>query len=304
MVAVCVAPTDLRPEVDDLTGTVRSDLRRADLPAAEAAALEYGLRIAEEWGGWVLVACCGSAAADDLLREARALGAEVVRVGTAPSPTAGPLGPLGPLGPHPVAPGDLAGHPAATAAALAGAIRGHGQPALVLCGDRSGGAGVGAVPAFLAAELGLGQSLGLVSVRTEGVGRLVVERRLDGGWRERLAITGPAVLSVEGAGVRLRRAGLDAVLESAGAPFDVRSPNGSQTPPGEPVAGGMHTSASRPYRPRTRPVPAPTGDAHERLLALTGALSDREPARVVGPLTAAEAADELLAYLARRGYTT
>jgi electron transfer flavoprotein beta subunit len=80
MVAVCLAPTDLRPEVDELTGEVTSDLRRADLPAGEAAALEHALRVAEAWDGWVLAVAVGAAEIDPVLREVSALGVETVRV--------------------------------------------------------------------------------------------------------------------------------------------------------------------------------------------------------------------------------
>lgn len=309
MVAVCLAPTDLRPEVDDLTGAVRADLRRADLAPSEAAALEHALRLAEAWDGWVLAVASGPVEIDPVLQQVSALGAEVVRLDTGAHAGAGAhsgagspghpahTGPESPPGPRPVPAHDMAGHPGRVAAALAAAIRARGNPAAVLCGDRSGGLGVGAVPALLAHELGLDQALGLVSVTVDGPGRLLVERRLDGGWRERLAVDGPAVLSVEGAGIRLRRAGLAAALGTDPGPV-----------PSEPVgapAGGtgdLRVSPARPYRPRTHPVPPPEGPPHERLLALTGALSTREPARVVGPVDAGHAVEELLSYLRRFGY--
>jgi len=69
-------------------------------------------------------------------------------------------------------------------------------------------------------------------------------------------------------------------------------------PDGAMVAGAVH-----PFRPRTRVLPAPT--EHEprlRLLALTGALEDRDPPTVVGPTDASGAADALIAYLVRHGY--
>lgn len=292
MVAVCLAPSDLRPEVDDLTGAVRADLRRSDLTAAEAAATEHALRVAEAWDGWVLAVAAGPADIDGVLQELRAVGAEVVRVDSGAH-----LAAPSPQGPVPVPAADLAGDPVALATALAAAIRSYAQPALVFCGDRSSGQGVGAVPALLAHQLGVDQALGLVSVSLDGEHRLVVERRLDGGWRERLAVTGPAVLSVEAAGIRLRRAGLDAALALAPGPVPVVSAGG-----GSPDDGELTVGSPRPYRPRTRPVSAPTGGPHERLLALTGALTVREPARVVGPLEAGPAADELLAYLRRFGY--
>ncbi|MDE3204670.1 MAG: mycofactocin-associated electron transfer flavoprotein beta subunit [Acidobacteriota bacterium] len=303
MVVVCVSPTDLRPEVDPLSAAVEADDRRCDLNAAEAAALEHGLRIAESWQGWVLVVCHGPSGADGVLRDLIGLGVEVVRVADADHDSH--LRPARRTRPA----AELAGSPEKVAAALARVIRRRGRPALVLCGDRSAATGVGAVPGLLAAELDLDQALGLVSVVIDGPGRLLVERRLDGGWRERLQVEGPAVLSVEGAGVRLRRARLEDALQASQAVVEVDVEVAAGGPPagraaadggpaGHPGPGG--TWSVRPFRPRTRPVPAPVGDPHDRLLVLTGALSNREPARVMGPLSPAQAADELLAYLSRR----
>src|SRR5581483_670425 len=118
--------------------------------------------------------------------------------------------------------------------------------------------GSGSVPAFLAAELGAAQALGLVSLSADAAsdgaasdgaasdGAVLAERRLDRGARERLRVPLPAVCSVEGASARLRRAAL-------------------------PVRTG-------PFRPRARALPAPASpSARERVLELTGALSHREP---------------------------
>lgn len=291
MVVACLAPSDLRPEIDDVSGAVRADPRRSDLPAADAAALEHALRVAESWHGWVLVLAVGPPEIDPILGDAASLGAEVVRI----DPTAH-AEPVSQQGPSPVPAVDLVGRPGAVAAALAAAIRTRGTPAAVLCGDRSAGVGAGVVPALLAHELALDQALGLVSVQVNADGVLLAERRLDGGWRERLAVRGPAVLSVEGAGVRLRRAGLEAALSEPDS-VPIERPT---TPFGEDA--DLRVGTPRPYRPRTRPVGAPTGNPHERLLALTGALATREPARVVGPVDAGTAAEELLGYLRRFGY--
>jgi electron transfer flavoprotein beta subunit len=291
MVVACISPSDLRPETDDVSGTVRADPRRSDLTAADAAALEHALRIAEAWDGWVLVVAVGPPEIEPILRDTAALGAEVIRIDPALHSEQ-----VSSSGPAPVSPIELVGRPGAIAAALAGAIRSRGAPVIVLCGDRSAGVGAGAVPALLAHEMGLDQALGLVSVQLSEDGTLVGERRLDGGWRERLAVRGPAVLSVEGAGVRLRRASLEAALsEPASVPTERAAAHFAED-------SDLRVGTPRPYRPRTRPVGPPTGNPHERLLALTGALSAREPARVVGPVDAATAADELLVYLRRSGY--
>ena len=294
LVVVCVAPADLRPEVDDLTGLVRADPRRADLSPPDAAALEYGLRAAEAWDGWVLAVAAGPPEIDPVLASAGAVGADVLRVEWGSSPTV-PASVAGPRSVHPV---ELAGEPAALAAALARAVKDAGRPAMVFCGDRSAERGIGAVPGLLAHRLGMGQALGLVRVAVDGPGRVTAERRLDGGWREMLRVDRPAVLSVEAAGVRLRRASLAAALAAEPAPVAVVHPAGDDTARGWDVRLGP----PRPYRPRTRPVPAPQGGTRERLVSLTGALSRREPPRIVGPVGAAEAADELLSYLERNGY--
>jgi electron transfer flavoprotein beta subunit len=61
--------------------------------------------------------------------------------------------------------------------------------------------------------------------------------------------------------------------------------------------------ATRALRPRARVVAPPGGvDPRERLVALTAALTEPSAATVVGPVDAAAAADELLAYLERHGY--
>lgn len=311
LVVACVAPADLRPDVDRLTGEVRDDPRRSDLSPSDAAAVEHALRAADAWGGRVLAAAAGPAEIDPVLAALVALDVDVVRV-EIPAP------------PGPRSGRDLAGDPAAVAAALASVIRARGEPALVVCGDRSAGPGpgVGAVPALLAHRLGLDQALGLVSVTFAPTGGALAERRLDGGWRERIEIRGPAVISVEAAGVRLRRAALAAALAAASAPVAVAggygtgggaAPAGTPGPPEGGGAGGggpgragpsVSYGAPRPWRPRTMPVGAPLGDVRQRLAALTGALSERSPARVIEPLDAAAAAEEILETLARAGLRT
>ncbi|HLK44448.1 MAG TPA: hypothetical protein VKT18_00605, partial [Acidimicrobiales bacterium] len=57
-----------------------------------------------------------------------------------------------------------------------------------------------------------------------------------------------------------------------------------------------------PFRPRARELAAPASpSARERVLALTGALSDREPPQLL-VLSPDDAADELLARLKSWGY--
>lgn len=292
LVVACVAPADLMPEVDELTGEVKADPRRADLTASDAAAVEHALRVSEAWGGRVLVVAAGPPSVDPVLVDLAALDCEVIRVGhrSQGDETSAAAGPIARSS------AELAGDAESVAGRLARAIRAEGDPGLVVCGDRSAEHGVGAVPAYLADALGFDQALGLVSLSVAGPGRLAAERRLDGGWRERLDITGPAVISVEAAGVRLRRAGLAAALATGPGCVRVAEEGAGPVRPNR-----FSYSPPTPYRPRTRPIPAPEGDPRQRLVTLTGALSNREPPRIIGPLEPAEAADEVLDFLRKSG---
>ncbi len=271
-------------EVDPLTGAVRADPHDRGPDRADFAALEHALRLAEKWDARVVAACVGPAEADAMLCDALAAGAaEVLRVEPA-GRTSSPR------------PADLVGGGRDRPPALAAALRWlYGVPDLVLCGDRSADRGTGSFPAFLAAALTAAQVLGVVRMEPEGDGVLMVHRRLDGGRREVLRVRPPAVVSVEAAGVRLRRAGLPATLASGHAAIPVVRATGAP-------AHRIPVLGSHPYRPRPRELAGPSGSALRRMLELTGVLVERTPPTVLGPLSPGQAADELLGYLRRRGY--
>ena len=220
VVVACLAPADLRPEVDPLTGAVRVDPRRGELTASDAAALEHARRAAEAWGGRLVAVAAGSSSVDAGLRHAVAAGAVAWRLPWGDDGAAAAMAGGRGTGPHGLDGVDLAGDQPALARLLAAALSRLGPPDLVICGDRSSLGGTGALPAWLAHELGVGQALGLVSLQVDEDG-VIAERRLDGGWRERLRVTPPAVCSVEAAGVRLRRASLSDALDAAGAGIPV-----------------------------------------------------------------------------------
>jgi len=277
-VVACLAPTDLCFEVDPVSGDVRVDWRRCDLSLADQAALELALRAGEAWGLPVLAVAAGPPEIERVLRDVLALGVSALRVAS---------------------PADGWTDAWALAAALATAIGAHADPMLVLCGDRSPLRGTGEVPALLAAELGAAAALGLVAVAFETDPPSVrAERRLDGGWRERLRVRAPAVCSVEAAGVRLRRASLASTVHAADQPVPV-APAVGPPPVGAEV---LRVGPPQPYRPRTKLVPAPGGDTQDRLLALTGALKSHDPPRLVGPVSAEQGAEELIEYLSGHGY--
>jgi electron transfer flavoprotein beta subunit len=275
LVVAFVRCTDLRVEVDPLTGAVSRDARAAALSASDAAAVEHALRFAEAWGARVLVVTAGGPECDAALREIGALGAEVRRVELSASYT-----------------DELVADEQHLAKLLVAAL-GTDRPDLVLCADRSADRGTGALPAFLAHELGAVQAPGLVHLDLVD-GDVIAERRLDFGRRERMRVPLPAVCSVEAAGVRLRRASLQASLDGADRPVPVVAV--------PPLRSRVRVVQSRPVRPRPRHIPAPTGTARERLLALTGALLSHDPPTVIGPVDAPEAVDALLEFLVRNGY--
>jgi electron transfer flavoprotein beta subunit len=279
LVVACVGIADRRPEVDPLTASVRRDRWGVGLSAPDAAAVEHALRIGEAWGGRVAVVTAAGADADPMLRELLALGAEVVRLDVGGDD-----------------PSRLGSDERWLAESVVAALATLGRPSVVVCGDRSPDRGTGALPGFLAHRLGSAQALGLVGLAA-GERHLVAERRLDGGWRERLRVPCPAVVSVEAAGVRLRRAPLPGTLAVGDATVPVVA--SGRTRPGLELAVG----APAPFRPRTRVLPGPRDpDPRRRLAALTGVLATHEPPTVVGPVDPPEAVDALLAFLGRHGY--
>jgi electron transfer flavoprotein beta subunit len=279
-VVACLHPTDLRPEVDPLTARVRRDRTRADLSPSDAAALERALAIGAAWGLRVVAVAAGPPSADSALREAYGAGADVLRVDWDAGDDLG---------------AELAGDPRPLAAALTAAIQGL-APTVVLCGDRSITGGTGVLPALLADGLGAAQALGLTALAVDGQ-RLIAERRLDAGRRERLAVPRPAVCSIEAAGVRLRRGPLRRALSAA--TLDVPVVAAARVAPDPRV----RAATVRPFRPRTHRQPPPSGATpRERLVALTGALVAHDPPVLTHPADADEAAGILLDYLRARGY--
>ncbi len=299
-VVACLRVCDLHPEVDPLTGAVRTEVAGLGLSHADAAALEHTLRAAETWAVPAAAVTAGPAEVDPVLRDVAGLGVSVLRIE--------------PIGSADGDDGDeLAGDERRLARQVAEAIvHAFGRPRLVVCGDRSADRGTGAFPGFLAHELGAAQALGLVTLTPTGPGTgaagggpvtregVAAERRLDAGWRERLFVPLPAVCSVEGAGVQLRRAGLEAALAAAALSVRVsRGPGLSEAVDSPRVRVG----APRPFSPRPRIVAAPAAaDPRVRVLDLCGVLEDRDPPVVLGPMDTGAAADELLAFLDRHGY--
>jgi electron transfer flavoprotein beta subunit len=236
---------------DSTTGI--ADDRFAGVSAADRAALEVALRLAERLGTTVTAVAAGPSAAERVLRDALAAGAHrAVRVEM---------------------PVDSDSRDVAFEIAQLLA-----DTDVVLCGDYSLDRGSGSVPAFVAHHRGAAQALGLVSVDLDAPERagtggtpdpapgvaLRAVRRLDGGRREVLRVPVPCVLSVEGSVAGLRRAPLPRALASRTATVEVVT-----APPAHHHGAPAIVT---PYRPRARVMPAPTGDdVLDRLRALTDA---------------------------------
>ncbi len=248
-----------------------ADRRWSGVSAADEAALEVALTIAGasiDSSGEVNVICLGPSGADDVLRDAIAVGATTARRIDAST--------------------DLDSR--VVAVALAEQLRGHD---LVLCGDYSLDRGTGSVPAFIAGELSSAQALGLLEVgAADPTSRtLRVVRRLDGGRREILHVTAPAVLSVEGSAANLRRAPLAATLAARTAPVElVRGPHGH-----------LPEAEVHPYRPRARVLQAPTGGSLDRVRQILDVGGSDAHAELV-TLDPSAAASKILDQLREWGY--
>ena len=244
------------------------DERFAGMSPADESALEFALQQAAAEGTGVTAITIGPEGADKVLRDALACGAtRAIRV-DAPSTTAG----------------------TDVATAIASELP---DAQWVWCGDYSLDRGAGSVPPFIASMLGAQQALGVIAARIDGA-VVHATRRLDGGRRELLEVRAPAVISVEGATARLRRAGLAAVRTASSAPLEVVA---ATTP--------IHRMEFmvRPYRPRARVLPAPAGDsALERLRVLTDAAAAAAARGDTVHLEPADAADRIVHALRDWGY--
>lgn len=246
------------------------DERFSGMSPADQSALEFALRQAEQLGRDVTAITVGPSGADKVLRAALACGAtHAIRI-DAPTTAAG----------------------ADVATAIASHIAGAEW---VWCGDYSLDRGAGSVPAFIAAHLLAEQALGVIAAELHD-GSVHATRRLDGGRRELLEVHAPAVVSVEGATARLRRAGLHSLRTANNASIDV-----------VPATTPMHRAEFmvRPYRPRARELAAPPGDAPlDRLRVLTDAATSSAARGEKVTLAPADAAERIMRALRDWGYLT
>ena len=257
-----------RPEIDPLSGQVHTPASRfGGISLADQSALEVGLQLGALRSMDVVAITVGGAQCEQTLRDAMAAGVRrAIRIDAADSLSS-----------------------AETARVLALSL---GHASTIVCGDYSNDRGSGSVPAFLAAELGICQALGVVSL-TAQTNDLLVTRRLDGGRREHLRVCDRAVISVEGSVAQLRRATLATTLATRNSEIEVIS---------TPLTLERSISTSKPFRPRPRTLAMPKGETTlERLNSITNVAttSTRGKQIELGPEKSAE---YILRTLTRWGY--
>ncbi len=123
-------------------------------------------------------------------------------------------------------------------------------------------------------------------------------RRLDGGRREDVRITLPAVVSVEAGNFGLRRAPLTSLIAAHQAEILVSGPTVIE----DPGHAGGGSARAIPFRPPTKPLSGPEeSSALDRIVEVTGALAIGNTSRTVHA-SPDEAAELIIEQLALWGY--
>ena len=192
-IAVCIKQVVTREwqvRVNEARTWVRDQDASFELNEPDAYALEESLRLREKHGGEVIVISAGPARVTQVLREALARGADrAVHV----------------QGDH-----FVAADAATTADALAAALKDEAVD-LVLTGLQSDDQGFAQVGVVLAERLGMAHSTIIMDVQI-AEGALRVKRELEGGWFQWIAMTLPAVLTIQSGINQLRYATLKGIM--------------------------------------------------------------------------------------------
>lgn len=281
--AVCLTlvPDPETIEVDPLTGEIDAARALHILNPADAVALEMALRLRRE-GDTVNALTVGSEEADGVLREALAVGADsALRLWDETR---------------------TATKPAVTSVLLSAVLRTEGLPDLIFCGWRSLARGSGKMPALLGEYLNWPVVTAITHLEIQAA-RVYFQRRLVGGGRSEGEVTMPAVLAVAAENIRLRYASLPGLMNAKRATIPVRTLPDLGLSPLDLRFPASTVHAVTPPRPRPRTLFIPNGQlsADERVAQIMSAGVSRKATRLV-EAPAEEAAEEIIAFLAARGF--
>jgi electron transfer flavoprotein beta subunit len=264
-IAVCIkqVPTrDWQPRLDDAGTWVREQDATFEMNEPDAYALEEALRLKEKLGGEVVACSAGPARVAQVLREARARGADrAIHVRDDALAAADAF---------------------AVATALADAMRDESFD-LVLTGLQSDDQGFAQTGVILAERLGFSHATIVMEVQAEpstgsgqpstgsGQGGLRVKRELEGGWFQWVTLPAPAVLTIQSGINQLRYATLKGIM--AAKKKEIRT-----TSPAAPVAA--HQQVLRLYAPeKSKKTQLIQGSPAEAARTLVARL--RDDARVI-----------------------
>ncbi len=291
-ICVCVkqTPDSSSVYIDPISGQVDVERFVQILNPADACAVEAAVRLKEQVGGFIEVITVGPADAEGTLRAALALGANrATRLWHTQASEWGPF---------------------TVSTVLAAYIQQQlPQPDLILCGDTASDWSSGIVGPAMAERLHLPQvtsvsHLDLLPASAEAVElTLLVTRKLERGYRERLGAHLPLLITVTSDLNEPRYPSLPAHIAALRANISVENPlpllsQSIQEEAEETVLLEMHTP-----RPRARRVPAP--DSHHSAFdrigeIIMGGATGRQTRLVEG--TNEELAQVLVNFLREKGF--
>jgi len=291
-ICVCVkqTPDNSSVYIDPISGQVDVERFVQILNPADACAVEAAVRLKEQIGGFIEVVTVGPVDAEGTLRAALALGADkAIRLWHTQASEWRPF---------------------TVSAVLAAYIQQQlPQPDLILCGDTASDWSSGIVGPAMAEKLHLPQvtsvsHLDVLSASEEDDKlTLLVTRKLERGYRERLEAQLPLLITVTSDLNEPRYPSLPAHIAALRAAISAENPLpllslGIQEEPEETVLLEMHTP-----RPRARRVATPDShhSAFERIgEIIAGGATGRQTRLVEG--TNEELAQVLVSFLREKGF--
>lgn len=218
-IAVCVkqVPENSSMKLDPVSHTLVREASDSILNQADFFAAELALQLKEAAGAHLEVLTMGAPAAESVLREVIAMGADSGTLITGES----------------FAGSDTYG----TSAVLAAALRASGGADVIFCGSRSSDGDTGQTGAFLAAQLGIPYFSRVVSIEPEDSGVILI-RRTEAG-EETIWTKTPVLVSVLEDSNHPRYATLERLIYSLDA--DIRTLGNELIPSPEAVGIGPYS---------------------------------------------------------------